>query len=309
MCGIAGIVALRSPAPPASLEELRRMAGALHHRGPDESGLYRDARAGLAHTRLSIIDLGSGQQPLCNEDGTLWVVFNGEIFNYVELRAQLVARGHVFRTRSDTEVIVHAFEAWGEDCFRRFNGQFALALWDANQQSLVLARDRLGVRPLYVCEHGGRLFFASEVKAIFAADPSIPRELDPVGLDQTFTFWSVVPPRSAFRGIEELPPARARTYAAGRCRERAYWQMEFPEGEGDGFAGSLDDAAAALRDALERATRLRMLRSDVPVGSYLSGGLDSSLVAAFGLRAKGDGFRTFSLRFADAEFDETPTRG
>jgi asparagine synthase (glutamine-hydrolysing) len=305
MCGIAGMVALRDGAPPASVDQLRRMAASLRHRGPDEFGIYRDPRAGLAHARLSIIDLASGQQPLSNEDGTLWVVFNGEIFNYLELRAELLALGHSFRTRSDTEVIVHAYEAWGDHCFARFNGQFAIALWDARTESLVLARDRLGVRPLYICEHGGRLFFGSEVKAIHAADRSIPRALDPVGLDQTFTFWSVVPPQSVFQGIEELRPGHARTYARGAWRERAFWEMGFPQGKEGAFAGTFEDAVAAVRAALERATSLRMLRADVPVGSYLSGGLDSSLVAALGLRAKGERFRTFSLRFEDAEYDET----
>src|SRR5512138_3685772 len=201
MCGLAGIVALRDAAPPPALADLAAMVGAIRHRGPDEFGVYRDRRAGLGHARLSIIDLATGQQPLANEDETLWIAFNGEVFNYLELREELVALGHRFRTRSDTEVIVHAYEAWGEAAFARLNGQFALALWDAPRETLVLARDRLGVRPLYLCEHGGRLLFASEVKALFAADPSISRSLDPVGLAETFTFWTVVPPQSVFRAI------------------------------------------------------------------------------------------------------------
>jgi asparagine synthase (glutamine-hydrolysing) len=306
MCGIAGIVARREGLAPPAREALGRMIAALAHRGPDEAGIYRDARAGLAHARLSIIDLASGQQPLTSEDGTLWVVFNGEIFNYVELRAELVALGHAFRTQSDTEVIVHAWEAWGEDAFARFNGQFAVALWDAARHELILARDRLGVRPLHVCEHEGRVFFASEVKAIFAADPSIRRAFDPVGLAQTFTFWSVVAPRTVFAGVEELPPGHVRVYAGGAVREREFAPLRFPVDGRGGFAGSLDDAVEAVRAALREATRLRMLRADVPVGSYLSGGLDSSLVAALGLEAKGGPrFSTFSLRFADAEYDET----
>src|SRR5690242_8433683 len=159
MCGVAGILANNGP--PPSVEELRRMASALRHRGPDAAGVYRDTRMGLAHARLSIVDVAGGRQPLCNEDGSLWICFNGEIFNHVELRADLTALGHVFRTRSDTEVIVHAFEQWGEDCFARFNGQFALALWDARGQVLTLARDRMGILPLYVCATPKRLFFAS----------------------------------------------------------------------------------------------------------------------------------------------------
>ena len=279
------------------------MAGALHHRGPDEFGVYRDARAGLAHARLSIIDLATGQQPLCNEDETLWVVFNGEIFNYLELRPELEALGHRFRTNSDTEVIVHAYEAWGDDAFARFNGQFAIALWDTTRRRLTLARDRVGVRPLYYCEHDGRFMFASEVKALFAADPSMRRAFDPVGVDQTFTFWSVVAPRTVFAGVSELEPGHVLTLpmnGAGPRQHHPYWQPRYTRA----FKGSVDDAVAAVSAALERATALRILRADVPVGSYLSGGLDSSLVAALGVAAKGDRLRTFSMRFEDAEYDE-----
>src|SRR5262249_38304148 len=156
------------------------------------------------HARLSIVDLVTGQQPLSNEDGTIWIVFNGEIFNYLELRAELASLGHRFRTQSDTEVLVHAWEEWGEAAFGRMNGQWAAALWDTHKEQLVLTRDRVGILPLYLCEHGGRVYFASEIKAIFAADPAIPRELDPDGIDETFTFWTVVPPQSVFRGITEL---------------------------------------------------------------------------------------------------------
>jgi asparagine synthase (glutamine-hydrolysing) len=306
MCGIAGVVALRPGTPPPSLDSLQAMVGALRHRGPDEFGLYRDRRAGLGHARLSIIDLVSGQQPMSNEDGSLWLVFNGEIFNYLELREELVSLGHRFRTRSDTEVVVHAWEAWGERAFERFNGQFAIALWDSRAGELVLARDRLGVRPIYLCEHGGSLWFASEVKSLFAGDPSIPRALDPVGLAETFTFWTVVPPRSVFQGVTELEPGHVRRVSPQGVSDRPYWTPSYPAGEGSGFQGSLPEAVDRVRASLEQAVRLRMLRADVPVGSYLSGGLDSSLVAALGREVKGDGFCTFSIRFEDAEFDETP---
>ncbi len=306
MCGIAGIVDLRGGAPPPP-QALARMLGAMHHRGPDELGTYRDRFAGLAHARLSIIDLATGQQPMTNEDETLWIVFNGEIFNHVELRAELVAAGHRFRTRCDTEVIVHGWEEWGDGLLDRMNGQWAFALWDPTTRRLVLARDRAGVRPLYYTEHGGRVIFGSEVKAIFAGAPDLPRAFDPIGLDQTLSFWTVIAPRTVFAGVRELEPGHVRIYSPGSREghgdtvdDRAYWTPSYP---GD-FTGSLDEATEEVGAALARATELRMLRADVDVGSYLSGGLDSSLIATLGLAAKGSGFQTFSLRFADAEYDE-----
>jgi asparagine synthase (glutamine-hydrolysing) len=305
MCGIAGIVGLRDSIPSPDREALIRMAGSLRHRGPDEFGIFRDTWCGFAHSRLSIIDLSTGQQPMSTADGTLWVCFNGEIFNYVELREELIDAGCAFRTRSDTEVMLYAYRIWGDDAFQRMNGQWAIALWDTRQRKLVLARDRLGIQPLYVCEHDGRLLFASEVKAIFAADQSLPREFDPRGLEQTFTFWSIVPPQGIFRGISELVPGHVRTYQDGAIREHAFWRPRYPTADDPGFNGTLEEAVEIVRDALLQASALRMLRADVPVGCYLSGGLDSSLVAALGRRAMGDRFHTFSLRFEDAEYDET----
>jgi asparagine synthase (glutamine-hydrolysing) len=304
MCGIAGSIALHDALPPPTLEDLTAMVGALRHRGPDEFGLYRDRWAGLAMARLSIIDLATGQQPMCNERGSLWIVYNGEIYNYVELRAELLGRGHEFRTVSDTEVVVHAYEEWGDDAFARFNGQFAIALWNSDEETLVLARDRLGVRPLYLCNHGGRLWFASEVKAIFAGDRSIPRRLDPVGLAETFTFWTSVAPQAVFEGITELEPGHVRTISRESTHDRAFWAAPYPEST-VAPSGSVEAAAERVRSGLEDAVRLRMLRADVPVGAYLSGGLDSSLIAALGRRVKGDKFSTFSIRFEDAEYDET----
>ncbi|MGE3507323.1 MAG: asparagine synthase (glutamine-hydrolyzing) [Vicinamibacterales bacterium] len=306
MCGIAGIFNHRPDLAPPDRDQLAVMAGALRHRGPDEFGLYRDRRAGLSHARLSIIDLATGQQPLANERGTVWLSFNGEIFNYIELREELVAKGHRFRTRSDTEVIVHAYEEWGSQAFRRFNGQWAVALWDTEAETLVLARDPFGVRPLHYTEHDGRVYFASEVKAIFAAEPAIPRRLDPDGLDQILTFWAPVAPRTAFAGIQEVEPGTVRSYGPGGIRHDRAYDPAFPTGARGTFAGSVEEAAERVREALTNATGLRMLRADVPVGSYLSGGLDSSFTAALGLRAKGSNFSTFSLRFDDVEYDETP---
>jgi asparagine synthase (glutamine-hydrolysing) len=278
------------------------MAGAIRHRGPDEQGIYRDTHCGLAHTRLSIIDLAGGAQPMTDIDDDLIIVYNGEVFNYVELKAELVAAGARFRTASDTEVVLQAYRVWGVRCVERFNGQFAFAIWDRAHRRLVLARDRLGVRPLYLAQHRGAVAFASEVKAIFAGLPDFPRALDPIGLAETFTFWSVVPPQSVFRGVEELRPGYVRVYAPEGMTEECYWRPDYQET----FRGTLADATAAVDAALERATALRVLRADVPVGSYLSGGLDSSLVAAYAHRAITDRLQTFSLRFADAEYDETP---
>ncbi len=307
MCGIAGTIALEAGLPPPTLTTLRRMAGALYHRGPDEQGVYRDARVGLAHTRLSIIDLASGQQPMRSVDGRGVVVFNGEIFNYVELRAELEALGHRFATKSDTEVVLAAWLVWGEAGLDKLNGQWAFAVWEPERQRLVLARDRVGVRPLHLARHGGRLWFGSEAKAIFAGAPDMPRELDPIGLDETFTFWSSLAPRTPFKGVEELEPGGLLVVDLrdGTEHRRRWWSPSYPADPAQGFTGSLDDAVEEVRAMLADATRLRMVRADVPVGSYLSGGLDSSIVAALGVHHQGETFHTFSLRFEDAEYDET----
>jgi asparagine synthase (glutamine-hydrolysing) len=306
MCGIAGIVRLRDGSEPPHMAALRHMVGGLAHRGPDEFGLFRDRRAGLGHARLSIIDLASGQQPMGNLDESVWLVFNGEIFNYVELRDELRAQGYTFRTQSDTEVLLRAYEAWGEGAFERMNGQWAVAFWDRRTQRLVLARDRVGVRPLFLAEHDGSIYFASEVKAIFAADPTIPRAFDPEGLTQTFTFWASLAPRSVFRGVVEVPPGQVWTLDGGVWKKHVYFDMTFPRlAERPVDEPDIGEATVRVRQTLRRATELRMVRSDVPVGSYLSGGLDSSLVAALGREYAGDLFHTFSLRFQDAEYDET----
>ena len=299
MCGVCGIVTNDGP---PDLVLLTRMMSRLGHRGPDGNGYYRDRHAALGHTRLAIIDTEGGAQPLCNEDGTIWVTFNGEIFNYVELAEELRGLGHTFRTASDTEVIVHAWEQWGEACFSRFNGQWALALWDRYERRLVLSRDRLGVRPLFYARTRDRLLFASEVKSIFA-DPSVNRAFDADGLSQTFSYWSTVAPRTVFRGIEQLEPGYYAVLDRNGFRKAPYWSMSFPERGQEPIQDTLENAAA-LRERLVEATRLRFLRSDVPVGAYLSGGLDSSITAAVISRYTDVPLHTFSLRFADEEFDE-----
>lgn len=299
MCGIVGMWS-RSTTPAVSV--VAAMIAALDHRGPDGSGLFRDEHVALGHTRLAIVDTVGGVQPMCNEDEQVWVTFNGEIFNYVELMEILRRRGHRFRTRSDTEVIVHAWEEWGPDCFGRFNGQWALAIWDRRTQELILSRDRYGVRPLFYTHVGGTLRFASEIKALFA-DDAVARELDPVGLGQALTFWSPVAPTTPFRGVHQLPPGSWLQLDESGASVHRFWQPEFPE-RGSESDASLADNAERLREAVIQATSLRFLRSDVPVGAYVSGGIDSAVTAAIIARHTDADLRTFSLRFADAEYDE-----
>ncbi len=301
MCGICGVY---SPAEPPHPELIQQMMGSLRHRGPDGSGFYIDDRVALGHTRLAIVDTAHGEQPMCNEDARIWVSFNGEIFNHVELRAQLRDRGHAFRTHCDTEAIVHAWEEWGTGAFERFNGDWAFALWDRLTGELLLCRDRYGVRPLYYTLNSGRLLFASEVKALLV-DPSVPREFDRTGLDQTFTFWSPVAPHTPFAGIKQVPPGSYLTIRDGRETVAPYWMPSFPPLSAEA-PGSLDEHASGIRERLIEATKLRFERSDVPVGAYLSGGIDSSVTAAI-IRSFTDvDLHTFSLRFADQDFDEGP---
>jgi len=302
MCGIAGLLALPGGAPPRE-DELRGMIGALHHRGPDGQGLWRQGAVGLAHARLSIIDLAGGVQPMANEDGQVQVTFNGEIFNYVELRQRLVARGHVFRTTSDTEVLVHLYEDHGLDFVRHLNGQFALALWDARQQRLVLARDRVGIRPLFHARVGGRFAFASEVKALFTL-PGLARRLDPGGLAETFAYWAVSPPRTVWEGVQAVPPGHVLVIDAPRGREQLWRYWDWPFDDHEPRPWSDERWADELRERLVEAVRLQ-LRADVPVGAYLSGGLDSSIITTVVRRHTETPLRTFSLTFADAEFDES----
>ena len=300
MCGIAGILSM-SGAPPGEAE-LAAMIGTIRHRGPDGSGFYRDAEVGLAHARLSIIDLEGGGQPLHNEDRTVWVSLNGEIFNYVELRHRLKQAGHRFSTRSDTEVIVHAYEQYGESFLHHLNGQFAFALWDRRRRRLLLARDRVGIRPLFYTKAAGRLLFASEIKALLACR-EVPRRLDIGALAQIFTYWSALPPGTAFAGIANLPPGHYLVVDAGGSRLVRYWDWAFPE-EGEPEPRSPEACAEELLALLIDAVHLQ-LRADVPVGAYLSGGLDSSLVAALVKNFSEASLRTFSLTFDDAEFDES----
>ncbi|MGC9236616.1 MAG: asparagine synthase (glutamine-hydrolyzing) [Thiomonas sp.] len=299
MCGIAGRLNWNAPIDPA---QLATMIAQLQHRGPDEQGLHTQGPIGLAHARLSIIDLSSGTQPMTNEDGTVWVTFNGEIFNYLELRADLLRRGHRFSTQSDTEVLVHLYEEHGDALVEQLNGQFAFALWDSVRQRLLLARDRTGIRPLFHTRVPGGLAFASEIKALLAL-PEVPRRIDARALGEVFTYWAPLPPHAVFEGIASLPPGHVMTVDAQGSRLHRYWDWTFPPApiEAD---RSADAYAEELRGLLIDAVRLQ-LRADVPVAAYLSGGLDSSIVTTLIRHYTDTPLRTFSLTFDDAEFDES----
>lgn len=304
MCGIAGYYGLRL-APDEQRGLLGRMIGQVAHRGPDGQGVYVDGDVGLAHARLSIIDVGGGRQPMCNEDGTVWITFNGEIFNYVELRAELIARGHIFKTTSDTEVIVHLYEERGPDCVSALNGDFAFAIWDQRQQRLVLARDRVGVRPIYYAVRDGGIAFASEVKALLEV-PGIDAALDPIALDQMFTFWFPLAPRTPFKNIAELPPAHVLIAGRDGITTKQYWRFEYPDAAEDRPVTPAEEARLTeeVRELLLDAVRIR-LRADVPIGAYLSGGLDSSITTAAIRKFIPDNLRSFSVAFENAEFDES----
>jgi asparagine synthase (glutamine-hydrolysing) len=272
----------------------------LDHRGPDGLGVHEQAGGGLAHARLSIIDPAGGAQPMGTADGSAWITYNGEIFNHVELRESLRARGHRFTTRSDTEVLLRLYLEEGEGCVQRLNGQWAFAVWEPLRGRLFLSRDRYGERPLFYTRTRDLFAFASEIKALLGV-PGVPRRPDLRALQQACTFWSAVAPRTFFEGISELPPGCSLLLLGGRGEVRRHFQIGYAPLPG---FPSEDALAARLRDTLEEATRLRLLRSDVPVGGYLSGGLDSAVVMGLGGRASSAPIETFSITFEDAGFDE-----
>jgi asparagine synthase (glutamine-hydrolysing) len=296
MCGFAGI----ARAQPRGVDDatLRRMAAAIGHRGPDGFGLAADGRVGLAHVRLSIIDIAGGAQPMATEDGRVLVVFNGEIFNFVELRAQLADRGHRFRTRSDTEVLLRAYEEWREAMVERLNGDFAFVIHDRRTDRLVLARDRFGVRPLFYAHVGRDLYFASEVKALLASG-EVPAAIDVEGLDEVFTFWAARAPRTVFRGVRALEPGHVAVWSAGQLRTQPFYDLTY-----DAAPEEPADAVESLDRLLRDSVGIRM-RADVPVGGYLSGGLDSTITCALAAPMSPLDFRTFSVTFADPRLDES----
>ena len=313
MCAIAGILNL-AEAPAPTEDAMRRMLAMVRHRGPDQFGIYLSDQVALGNARLSIIDLSGGQQPITNEDETLWIVFNGEIFNYIELRAGLEARGHRFSTHCDTEVILHLYEEYGPECLRQLNGQFAIAIWNERDRSLFLARDRVGVRPLFYTQTGSRLIFASEIKSILTA-PRVKTDIDPLAIDQIFTYWSTLSPRTCFRGIVDVPPGHYLVAKEGQVTVKAFWKPEFSSDVPSALTPStnaiasrkersLADYSAEFHELLKDAARIR-LRADVPVGAYLSGGLDSSAIAAIVRKLGVSRLDTFSIAFNDQQFDES----
>lgn len=303
MCGIAGIYnsadTLHSPE-----NLLRRMLARIQYRGPDESGIYINNRVALGNVRLSIIDIQSGQQPLSSPDGKYWIVFNGEIFNYIELKADLKRLGYFFRTESDTEVLLNSYLEYGSDCLNRLNGQFVFAIWNNEQKELFIARDRVGIRPLFYTRTQNSFVFGSEIKTLFE-HPDVKPEIDPVSMSQIFTFWTTITPRTVFKRIFELPPGHFMKISREQTVIQSFWSLNFPVDKEACFKGSIDDAAAELEKLLTDAVRIR-LRADVPVAAYLSGGLDSSATTALIKKVAPETLQTFSIGFEDGEFDETP---
>lgn len=299
MCGICGKLNF-DPESVVSRVLLKTMADTIAHRGPDDEGYYVSGQIGLGFRRLSIIDLAGGHQPLSNEDGSVWIVFNGEIYNYQELRVFLVSKGHVFRTDSDTEVIVHLYEEEGEACLNKLRGMFGFAIWDQRQRKLFLARDRVGIKPLYygVTEHS--LVFGSEMKALLA-DPSLKRELSPAIIDRFLTFDYVPGNETLLKNIYKIPPGSYMVVKNGERQIKSYWDLEFLPG-----SLSFDDARAQLLELLEESVRLHMI-SDVPVGFLLSGGVDSTAMLSLAARKTEREISSFTVGFADAGFaDERP---
>ena len=303
MCGIAGYINL-SAGPKPEKQHLEKMIQMLQHRGPDDFGYYTDNQAGLAHARLSIIDLDGGHQPMADAEESVWIVFNGEIFNYIELRDDLIKSGVHFRSHSDTEVIIHLYKRHGLDFIKHMNGQFAIALWDTRNSTLLLVRDRVGIDPLFYSIQNNKLYFASEVKSILAAAPQ-PPSLNVQALDQILTYWSAVNADTLFKNIHEIKPGEMLIANKGEIKTVQYWDWVYPENHAENYLqGSDDDLADELHDKLIQATKIR-LRSDVPVAAYLSGGLDSSVLVSLIHHYGNVPLRTFSIGFEDKSLDES----
>ncbi len=298
MCGIAGIIDFSDHRPDEGM--LRRMLGLICHRGPDASGMYLDNTVAMGSVRLSILDLSGGDQPIHNEDESIWIVYNGEVFNYVELRPDLEARGHKFYTDTDTEVLVHLYEEKGAGMLHELNGQFAFALWDRKKETVFLARDRVGIRPLFYKMNNKHLLFGSEIKTIFA-DPGVPRTLDLMTLSDIFTCWTPTGDRTAFQDIRQLLPGHYALFSKEGMSTHRYWQHSFTRS--DNNDRPLAEWTEELEALLHDACRIR-LRADVPVGAYLSGGLDSTYISSLVKHSFNNEVCTFSVGFTDGRFDE-----
>ena len=299
MCGIAGQVN-RDRAKPVSRESLEVMREAIRHRGPDSGGLRLDGSLGLAVRRLAVIDLVTGDQPISNEDGTVWIVFNGELYNYLELREDLEGKGHRFRSRTDTETIVHLYEERGLACVEALNGMFAFALWDGPRRRLLLARDRLGEKPLYYAEHDGAFLFGSEIKCLLS-HPGFPRRVHLPAIHHYLGLQCVPDPLTAFEGVRKLPPAHRLVWQDGDVRVERYWDLRYEPK----LAGSHEELAEELVGRLGQAVRRRLV-SEVPLGVHLSGGIDSSVVTALAAQASDRPLKTFSIGFEEERFSELP---
>jgi asparagine synthase (glutamine-hydrolysing) len=300
MCGIAGLV-YKDPSRPCEPEVVTAMRDIASYRGPDDAGIYVDGNAGLGHRRLSIIDLGGGHQPMADSSRKLWIVFNGEIYNYREVRERLIARGRTFQTKSDTEVILQAYAEYGDACVQELNGMFAFAIWDRAQKSLFLARDRMGVKPLYYAETPEAFVFGSEIKSLFASG-KVTAECREEALTEYLIFRQVAGSDTLFRGVKSLPPGCTMTVRDGQARIARYWS---PRPSSELPPMSFDEARDALAGLLQDSVRLRLI-SDVPVGTFCSGGVDSSLVTALAAKLKGGPVNTFSVGFDEAGWDESP---
>jgi asparagine synthase (glutamine-hydrolysing) len=301
MCGIAGLAGVDGLSADAASRALA-MRDILAHRGPDDAGIYCDTHAVLAHRRLSIVDLSTGQQPLPNEDRTVWVAFNGEIYNHAEIRRELESHGHRYRSRSDTETIAHAYEHWGDDCVQRFRGMFAFALWDSPRRRLLLARDRLGIKPLYWCQAGSTLLFGSEIKALLAGGLVEPRAHE-AALPELLSTRYLSGPDTLFRGIRKLLPGHLLVFEAGRTRVTQFWDIPTGRSGDYGSAVGTSGVVEKFRALLEESVRLRLM-SDVPLGMFLSGGIDSSAIAALMARMIDRPLQTFSVAFDERAFNE-----
>lgn len=302
MCGIAGFYKFPLSGEQEKEYQLKRMLSLIQHRGPDETGLYLSDKVGLGSVRLSIVDLSTGQQPLCDASGNYWIVYNGEVFNYPELRKDLEKEGVKFKTTSDTEVVVQMYSRYGSGCLKYFNGQFAFCIYDKQNDELFLARDRVGIRPLFYWQKGESFAFCSEIKGLFALN-EVERAIDTTSLAQVFTLWSTLTPRTSFTGIYELPPGHFMKLSAGKVQIERYWSLDYRNKNSYDDA-NVDQKSEELEYLLKDAVKIR-LRADVPVGAYLSGGLDSSVTTAMIHDVNPGILNTFSIGFKDKVFDET----